>query len=336
MTLEGMYHGPAANLNTAFMGVDVLAGIFDIPIGSDDISQLHSLSDEASGCFSRGYTTRSTQQERWRSFNETTTCLVPVVLQALGSKAFKLLLSPVILVLEGIVQLAGYLEAAADIATGNDTPTTTIDATPIADDPTPTTETGSFGAISAGGRHSCGLRTNGTITCWGDNSLGQADAPSGSFNAVTAGGAHACGLRIDGTITCWSDNSLGQADAPSGSFGNAAGSGRIVTLAKGGPGPTSVGQGEGVPCAPSTPTCRYLNVQLSGFAAGTYTVACRHDGWGSFGPSTFWTFSITVDASGSASSDGPCFLNFAELTGNGAYVTVSSSGTETIASNWLR
>ena len=37
------------------------------------------------------------------------------------------------------------------------------------------------------GIHSCGLRTNGTITCWGTNSHGQATAPDGQYSAVTAG-----------------------------------------------------------------------------------------------------------------------------------------------------
>ena len=106
-------------------------------------------------------------------------------------------------------------------------------------------------------------------------------------------------------------------------------------MAKGGLGPTSVGPGEGVPCAPDTPTCRYLDVELQGFTAGAYTVECRHDGWGDLGPSTFWTFTINVDSSGSATSNGPCFLNFARLTGNGVYVTVGGPGTELITSNWL-
>src|SRR4051794_31415380 len=45
-------------------------------------------------------------------------------------------------------------------------------------------------AVSAGGGHSCGLRTDGTVSCWGDNSDGQASAPAGTFSAVSAGGVH--------------------------------------------------------------------------------------------------------------------------------------------------
>ncbi|MCE2525356.1 MAG: hypothetical protein J4F99_05225 [Acidimicrobiia bacterium] len=65
---------------------------------------------------------------------------------------------------------------------------------------------GAFRSVAAGGRHSCGLRTNDTITCWGDNSDGQADPPAGTFRAITAGWDYSCGLRTDNTITCWGDS----------------------------------------------------------------------------------------------------------------------------------
>ena len=70
------------------------------------------------------------------------------------------------------------------------------------------------GAVSAGGAHSCGLRTDGTITCWGHNGLRQANAPAGSFNAVSASQYHSCGLRTDGTITCWATTSMGRPVRP--------------------------------------------------------------------------------------------------------------------------
>ncbi|MCY3805782.1 MAG: RCC1 domain-containing protein [bacterium] len=64
---------------------------------------------------------------------------------------------------------------------------------------------GRFTAVTAGLEHSCGLRTNGTIECWGGGTSdgGPADAPGGRFTAVTAGSFHSCGLLSDGTITCW-------------------------------------------------------------------------------------------------------------------------------------
>ena len=63
--------------------------------------------------------------------------------------------------------------------------------------------TGSFKAVSAGSHHSCGLRTDGTIACWGENTWGQVDAPAGTFTVIAAGWQHSCGLRTDGTIRCW-------------------------------------------------------------------------------------------------------------------------------------
>ena len=62
--------------------------------------------------------------------------------------------------------------------------------------------TGRYSAVTAGW-HSCGLRTNGTVTCWGSND-GEATAPDGQYSAVTAGDNRSCGLRTNGTITCWS------------------------------------------------------------------------------------------------------------------------------------
>ena len=82
-------------------------------------------------------------------------------------------------------------------------------ATPIAN---------GFTAVVAGYHHSCGLRTGGTLACWGENGWGQADPPGGTFRAVGAGEGHSCGLRSDSTITCWGNSSGGQADAPTGTF----------------------------------------------------------------------------------------------------------------------
>ena len=83
----------------------------------------------------------------------------------------------------------------------------------------PVEKPNAYQTVSAGGYHSCGVRTDNTITCWGRNEYGQADAPAGAFQTMAAGGEHSCGVRTDNTITCWGwNNRYGQTDAPAGAF----------------------------------------------------------------------------------------------------------------------
>src|SRR5580765_1144855 len=46
------------------------------------------------------------------------------------------------------------------------------------------------GALSAGGDHTCAIKADGTVRCWGNNDLGQSTPPAdlGPVKAVTAGG----------------------------------------------------------------------------------------------------------------------------------------------------
>lgn len=74
---------------------------------------------------------------------------------------------------------------------------------------------GTFTAVSAGGWHTCALRGDNSAVCWGNNEDGQTDVPDESFTAISAGGAHTCGLLADGTIRCWGRNNKGQTDVPS-------------------------------------------------------------------------------------------------------------------------
>ena len=46
---------------------------------------------------------------------------------------------------------------------------------------------GRYAAVAAGSRHTCALRTDRTVVCWGINNTDQIDAPSGEFTALSAG-----------------------------------------------------------------------------------------------------------------------------------------------------
>ena len=42
--------------------------------------------------------------------------------------------------------------------------------------------------VDAGGDHTCGVRTDGALACWGSNSYGQSSPPTGTFTVASAGG----------------------------------------------------------------------------------------------------------------------------------------------------
>ena len=75
-----------------------------------------------------------------------------------------------------------------------------------------------FRAVSVGDFHACGLRTGGTLVCWGEDSNGETDPPSGRFTAVSAGGDHYCALDTGGGVTCWGSGAHGQTAPPEGRY----------------------------------------------------------------------------------------------------------------------
>ena len=84
--------------------------------------------------------------------------------------------------------------------------------------PEPGAGTGGYQQVSAGQAHTCAVKANGGIVCWGNNSSGQSTPPGGSFQQISAGGDHNCGLKSDGNIVCWGWNLQGQVSSPNGEF----------------------------------------------------------------------------------------------------------------------
>lgn len=57
--------------------------------------------------------------------------------------------------------------------------------------------------VSVGAEHSCAVRADHTVTCWGDDAWGKTDKPAGLFLTVAAGNDTTCGVRVDRTVACW-------------------------------------------------------------------------------------------------------------------------------------
>jgi alpha-tubulin suppressor-like RCC1 family protein len=89
------------------------------------------------------------------------------------------------------------------------------------------------GSVAAGYAHGCGVRGDGTLACWGDNTHGQALPPAGTFSQVSAGRAHSCAVNGDGTLACWGDNSWFQATPPTGTFSQVSASNAFSCGVKG-------------------------------------------------------------------------------------------------------
>ena len=63
--------------------------------------------------------------------------------------------------------------------------------------------------------HTCGVKGDGTVACWGDDYYGESSAPAGTFTQVSASSRrHTCGVKDDGNVACWGENNLGQSMPP--------------------------------------------------------------------------------------------------------------------------
>src|SRR5437660_9023153 len=79
-----------------------------------------------------------------------------------------------------------------------------------------------FRSVSSGAYHTCGVRLDDTLACWGLNLHGQARPPAGKFRSVSAGVRHTCGVRLDDTVACWGSH---RARWPKGQFGSVSAGG---------------------------------------------------------------------------------------------------------------
>jgi hypothetical protein len=72
--------------------------------------------------------------------------------------------------------------------------------------------------VSAGVYHTCALKLDRTVVCWGGNGYGQATPPGGTFLQISAGGYHTCGVRDNGAVECWGHEGAGQSGYHGGPY----------------------------------------------------------------------------------------------------------------------
>jgi hypothetical protein len=77
---------------------------------------------------------------------------------------------------------------------------------------------GTFSRVALSPKNGCAIRSDGSLYCWGEDRLGQSTPPAGTFREVSVGPNHGCAIRTNGTLACWGRNDNGEADAPLGTF----------------------------------------------------------------------------------------------------------------------
>jgi alpha-tubulin suppressor-like RCC1 family protein len=112
--------------------------------------------------------------------------------------------------------------------------------------PTIVADPGPWRDISNGGKHTCGLKANGTAWCWGIGSYGQLGngatneksiptevSDLGPWQSISVGGSYSCGIKANGTAWCWGVGRYGE-------IGDGTTYRRLVPVAVSDPGPWAV------------------------------------------------------------------------------------------------
>jgi alpha-tubulin suppressor-like RCC1 family protein len=126
------------------------------------------------------------------------------------------------------VAAVGFLASATilgQLAQASGAPTSASDAAGVVGvGPAGGAQANGWLTVSAGYQHTCGIRDDATMWCWGDNSSGQLG--DGSYTghrtpvqvgirswasvSTSSGGMDTCGIRADGGLWCWGLNTGGQ------------------------------------------------------------------------------------------------------------------------------
>jgi len=82
-------------------------------------------------------------------------------------------------------------------------------------------------SLSVGESHTCGIKTDGSVVCWGDDRFDQSIPPSGTFAQISASSNYTCGVKTDGRVACWGRGSFDHTP-PDETFTQISGSSNLV------------------------------------------------------------------------------------------------------------
>ena len=77
---------------------------------------------------------------------------------------------------------------------------------------------GGITQMDVGYTAACGVRTDRTLSCWGDPHWTGVQPPTGTISQVSAATDTGCAVRTDSSLVCWGDNQYGEAAPPAGAF----------------------------------------------------------------------------------------------------------------------
>jgi hypothetical protein len=128
--------------------------------------------------------------------------------------------------------------------------------------------------VSSGDNHTCAIQKgNNRITCWGDNTYGQTEAPQGAFKVLSARNNQSCGIRMNGKLSCWGKASFTGYPQPVGFFSDIS-VGKLHACATRKPDGAIVCWGNGIY---GTTTAPIGNGYISVFSGDYHTCATRTD-----------------------------------------------------------
>ena len=75
---------------------------------------------------------------------------------------------------------------------------------------------GNVKSINAGKWHTCVIKADDSVQCWGADWDGESTVPSGlsSVKSVAGGDGHTCAIKADDSLQCWGSDTNGESTVP--------------------------------------------------------------------------------------------------------------------------